>query len=253
MFSYLFKYFSEKRAEKALVLAVSSTVLLYLLLILVAEPLRAFGATTADTVVQFQVTGALSMSCSASSTLGSAVGTGTSGTGSMATAYCQPSTNNSLGYTLSWIIQTGSGAPAVHAACTSTTPCYGTGHLLSNNVTSGYPDVILAFDRKGSHVNQPGQFDSTTIGTGSGSRWAARLRANSTTTAGASVTWGSDGASEGFLNVGTGSAVNIVKRSSPTSGAGDIENFLFKVVIPSGSFQPTGTYKATIRFTATDN
>lgn len=253
MFTYLFGDFTREQCRKAVALGVSSTVLLYLLATVVAEPLRAFGATTADMVVQFVVTGSLSMSCSASSTLGSAVGTGTSGTGSMATAYCQPSTNNSLGYTLSWIIQTGSGAPAVHANCTNTATCYGTGHLLSNNVTSGFPDIIQAFERKGSHVNQPGQFDSTTIGSGSGSRWAARLRGNSDTAGGASVTWGADGSTEGFLNVATGSAVNVARRNNPTSGAGDVENFLFKVVIPSGSFQPTGTYKATIRFTVTDN
>ena len=253
MFSYLFANLTRKRANKALSLGISATVLLYLSLVMIAEPLRALGATTADVVVQFLVTGSLSMSCSASSTLGSAVGTGTSGTGGMATAYCQPSTNNALGYTLSWIVQTGSGAPAVHANCTNTNTCYGTGHLLSNNVTGGYPDVIKAFDRKGSHVNQPDRFDGTEIGSGSGARWAARLRANSSTTGGGSVTWGADGSTEGFLNVATGSAINIAKRNNPTSGSGDIQNFLFKVFIPSSSFQPTGTYKATIRFTVTDN
>jgi hypothetical protein len=171
----------------------------------------------------------------------------------MATASCTPITNNSNGYTLSWIIQTGSGAPAVHANCTNSATCFGTGHLLSNNVTSGYPDVIKAFARYASHVNNPGRFDSTTIGTASGSTWAARLRANSTTAGGGSVTWGADGATEGFLNVSTGSAVNIARRNTETSAAGDTENFLFKVVIPSSGFQPTGTYKATIRFTVTDN
>jgi len=226
---------------------------LYVLVVFVAEPLRALGATTADTVVQFSITSALSLTCSASSTLGTAVGSGTSGTGAMATAYCTPITNNAQGYTLSWIIQSGSGAPAIHANCTSTAPCYGTGHLLSNNVTSGYPDVIKAFDRKLSHVNNPGRFDQTTILSGSGSRWAARLRGNSDTTGGASVVWGTDGALEGFLNVATGATVNIAKRNNPTSGAGDLEHFLFKVVIPSSSFQPTGVYKATISFTATDN
>lgn len=244
---------SPNRRSRVLSVGLAATAALYVLTVFVAEPLRTFGATTADTVVQFTVTSALSVTCSSTSTLGSAAGNGTSGTGAMATAYCTPITNNALGYTLSWIIQTGSGAPAVHANCTSTATCYGTGHLLSNNVTSGYPDVIQAFARKGSHVNNPGRFDSTTIGTGSGSRWAARLRGNSTTTGGASVTWGADGSTEGFLNVATGSAVNIAKRTTETSASGDTENFLFKVVIPSGTFQPTGTYKATVRFTVTDN
>lgn len=253
MLSLFFQTMSRQRRERAMSIGVIATVVLYMLVVLVAEPLRALGATTADTVVQFVVTGALSLDCSSSSTLGSAAGNGTTGTGAMATAYCTPSTNNALGYTLSWIIQTGSGAPAIHANCTSVATCYGTGHLLSNNVTSGYPDVIQAFDRKLGHINNPGRFDSTTIGTGSGARWAGRLRGNSTTTGGASVTWGADGATEGFLNVATGSTVNIAKRNTPTSGAGDTENFLFKVVIPSGAFQPTGTYKATVRFTVTDN
>ncbi len=65
--------------------------------------------------------------------------------------------------------------------------------------------------------------------------------------------WGSDSPTEGFLNVATGSAVNIARRNTPTSGEGDLQNFLFKVVIPSGSFQSTGTYKSTVTFTATDN
>lgn len=244
---------TSNRRTRVLSVALAATASLYLLVVFVAEPLRTLAATTADTVVQFQVTSGLSLTCSASSTLGSAVGTGTSGTGAMATAYCTPITNNSLGYTLSWIIQTGSGAPAIHANCTNAAPCFGTGHLLSNNVTSGYPDVIQAFARKLGHINNPGRFDQTTILTGSGARWAARLRANSTTVGGGSVTWGSDGATEGFLNVATGSTVNIAKRNTETSAAGDTENFLFKVVIPSGSFQPTGTYKATVRFTVTDN
>ena len=141
----------------------------------------------------------------------------------------------------------------MHANCTNANTCYGTGHLLSNNVTGGFPDVIKAFDRKGAHVNSPGIMDSTTIGTGSGSRWGARLMANSTTPGGASVTWGADGANAKMLNVATGSAVNIAKRTTETSSLGDTQNLLFKVYIPSSSFQPTGTYKATIRFTVTDN
>ncbi len=244
---------SPNRRARVLTVGMAATASLYVLVAFVAEPLKTLGATTADTVVQFTVTSALSVTCDANSTLGSAAGNGTSGTGAMATATCTPITNNALGYSLSWIVQVGSGAPAIHANCNSTATCYGTGHLLSNNVTGGYPDVIKAFDRKGGHVNNPGRFDSTTIGSGSGSRWAARLRGNSTTTGGGSVSWGADGATEGFLNVATGSAITIAKRTTETSGAGDNQNLLFKVVIPSGAFQPTGTYKAKIRFTVTDN
>lgn len=241
------------RRSRILSVGMAATAALYVLTVFVAEPLRSFAQTTANTVVQFTVTSALSVTCSNTSTLGSAAGNGTSGTGAMATAFCTPITNNSLGYTMSWIILTGSGAPAVNANCTSVNTCFGTGHLLSNNVTSGLPDVIRSFARRGAHINNPGRFDSTTIGTASGSTWAARLRGNSTTVGGGSVTWGADGANEGFLNVATGSAVNIARRNTQTTAAGDRQNFLFKVVIPSGAFQPTGTYRATIRFTVVDN
>jgi hypothetical protein len=124
---------------------------------------------------------------------------------------------------------------------------------LSNNVTAGRPDTIRAFQRIGGFVNVPGRFDDTTIVTGSGSRWAARLRSNSSTTGGASVTWGTDGATEGYLNVATGSAVNIAKRTTETASTGDVENFSYKVVIPASVFQPTGTYRATIVYTVVDN
>ena len=251
-------FLSPGRRARVLSVGLAATMSLYVLVVFVAEPLRAFGATTANTVVQFDVTSGLSVTCSATSTLGSAVGTGTAGTGALATAYCNPITNNSLGYTLSWIIQTGSGAPAVHASCTNAAPCYGTGHLLSNNVTSGYPDSIRSIRIKtttNSYWDTTARrIDSTTVPSGSGSRWGARLMANSTTPAGATITWGADtDETMGFVHVNTGSAVNVAKRTSETSATGDIENFLFKVYIPSGSFQPTGTYKATILFTVTDN
>lgn len=246
------------RRSRVVSVGIAATVSLYVLVAFVAEPLRTLGATTDDTVVQFTVTSALSVDCSTASTLGSAAGDGTSGTGALATARCIPITNNSQGYTLSWIIQTGSGAPAVHANCTNAAPCYGTGHLLSNNVTSGYPDIIRSI-RLGYTTNShwdlnARRIDNTTVPSGSGARWGARLMANSTTPDGGSVTWGADtDETMGFLAVNTGASVSIAKRTSETSAAGDIQNLLFKVFIPSGAFQPTGTYKATIRFTVTDN
>ena len=252
-------YLSPERRVRALSVGLAATTVLYALVVFVAEPLKSLAATTADTIVQFTVTSALSVTCSATSTLGSAAGNGTvAGSGSLATAYCQPVTNNGLGYSLSWIILSGSGvSPSVNSGCTPALPCYGTGHLLSNNVTSGYPDVI-----KSMRVRTSGdtywdtrvrQLNDTTVTSGSGSRWGARLRAISSTPGGGSITWGSDGASEGFVHVNTGSSVTIAKRTTETSSTGDLEHFLFKVVIPSGAFQPTGTYKSTIRFTVTDN
>jgi len=250
---------SAERRVRVLSVGLSATLALYALVIFVAEPLKTFGQTTANTVVQFTVTSALSVSCSGTSTLGSAAGNGTAGTGALATAFCQPITNNSLGYTLSWIILSGSGvSPSVNAGCNSVTTCFGTGHLLSNNVTAGLPDVIRSMRIRSTGGDtfwetRGRRFDQTTTLSGSGSRWGARLRAISTTPAGGAVTWGTDGATEGFLAVATGSSVNIAKRTTQTSAAGDLQHLLFKVVIPSGAFQPTGTYRATVRFTVVDN
>ena len=245
---------SRDRKTRVLSVGTAAAVALYLLIVFVAEPMRSLAATTADTVVTYTVTSTLSLTCDAASTTGTTPGSGSSGTGALATAKCQPITNGSLGYTLSWIILTGSGAPAINANCTNSATCYGTGHLLSNNVTGGYPDTIKAFPRRGAHVNNPGRIDSTTVPTASGAVWGARLMANSTTAGGASVSWGADtDETMPFLNVATGSAVNIAKRTTETASTGDLENFLFKVYVPSSSFVPTGTYKASIRFTVTDN
>ncbi len=241
---------SQGRMSRVLSVGAASAASLYLLVVFVAEPMRSLAATTADTVVTYTVTSALSLTCDAASTTGTTPGNGSAGTGALATAKCTPITNSALGYTLSWIIQTSTGSTS--PICTGN--CYGTGHLLSNNVTSGKPDTILAFPRFGSHVNQPGQIDSTTVPTASGAVWGARLMANSTTAAGASVTWGADtDETMPFLNVATGSAVNIAKRTTETASTGDIQNFLFKVYVPASSFVPTGTYKARIRFTVVDN
>lgn len=242
-------YIAPTRRIRVITVGLAATISLYLLLVLVAEPLRTVAATTANTVVQITVQSVLSITCTSTATIPAALGSGTTGTGSIGTGTCTPITNNSLGYTLSWLINTSSGSTS--PPCVGN--CYGTGHLLSNNVTAGKPDTIRAFQRIGGFVNVPGRFDETTILTGSGSRWAARLRSNSTTTGGASVTWGSDSATEGYLNVATGSAVNIARRTTETSSTGDIQNFSYKVVIPASVFQPTGTYKATILYTVVDN
>ncbi len=79
------------------------------------------------------------------------------------------------------------------------------------------------------------------------------MKSSSTTTSGAGKSWGSDGSSETFLNVGTGSAVSLVKRTTETSAAGDLEYIQFKANIGASSAQPTGTYKATVTISVIDN
>jgi hypothetical protein len=75
----------------------------------------------------------------------------------------------------------------------------------------------------------------------------------SSTIGGGDISWGNDGDHEGFLNVTTGSIVNIAKRLTETTPSGDTEVIKYKVYIPTGVFQPTGYYKVTVQYTATDN
>jgi hypothetical protein len=241
---------TSRRRTRVLTVGLAAVISLYVLMVFVAEPLRTLAAVDYTTVT-LQVTSAIALSCTHDVTLPSVPGSGTSGSGTTVLGYCTPITSDALGYTLGWRVVTGSGAPAL--GCSSANPCYGTGHMLSNHLTGGYPDAILAFARNGNKVGVPGDFDGDTIKTGSGSRWAARLMATSTTPGGGDITWGADGAHEGFLNVGTGSIVNIAKRTTQTSPTGDIEVIKYKVYIPIGVFQPSGTYKVTVQFTATDN
>lgn len=258
MFSYLFQQMSSRRRERALTLGLIATVTLYLIVVLIAEPLRSLAQTSDETVVTFTVTGALSLDCDAAAT-GSAAGNGTSGSGAFATSQCTPSTNNALGYTLSWIIQTGSGvSPSINSGCNSTTTCFGTGHLISNNVTAGRPDIIRSMRVRTTGDTywdtRPRILNNTTVPVGSGARWGGRLRAISTTPGGGAITWGPDtDEAETYLHVNTGSSINVAKRTSPTIGLGDSQFFLWKVVIPSGTFQPTGSYRARVLFTVTDN
>jgi len=256
---------SADRRARVVSVALAAAASLYFILALVAEPLGSYPAyalttATGTTVLSVTVTGAASISCTASASLGSISGNTASptGTGAMGTSQCTVITNNTTGYNLNWVIKTGSG-DSRGTSNGITGGRYGTGHMLNMSLTGGFPDAIQAFARKGGHVSVPFRFDYSTganganITSGSGSRWAGRLRGNSTTVGGGTVSWGSDSATEGFLNVGTGYAVQVAKRTSETSSTGDVENFLWKVLIPASTFQPTGTYKVEVQVSMVDN
>lgn len=67
------------------------------------------------------------------------------------------------------------------------------------------------------------------------------------------MTWGSDGASDTWLNVATGSTVEIANRSTATTAGGDVQYVGFRVKVGANKIQPTDTYKAIVTFTATTN
>ncbi len=236
---------STDRQYKVLTLGVTVAVSLYLALALLAEPVSGFlaraSSATGTTVVSLTMVGTTSISCSNSVSITTSTGAtagqyhGTGGT----YARCLVVTSNSAGYTLRWIITTGSGG-------------YGTGHLNNMSVTGGQPDRILAY--KVASAGTPETFAAPNAANpNTTSRWAARIKSSSTTAGGAGKNWGTDGSSETWLNVGTGAQVSLVKRNSVTTAPGDIELIQFKAYIGSSSAQPSGTYRATVFITANDN
>ncbi len=234
---------SAERQLKVVTIGIAAAATLYLALALLAEPVSGFlaraASATGSTVVNLTVVSTTSISCSSSVSITTSTGATTGqyhGTGGTY-AKCTVVTSNSQGYTLRWVITTGSGG-------------YGTGHLNSMNVTGGQPDKILAY--KPASAGTPETFAApNTANPNTTSRWAARVKSASTTTGGAGKNWGTDGSSETWLNVGTGAQVSLVKRTTET--AGDTELIQFKAYIGSASAQPSGTYRATVIITANDN
>lgn len=153
---------------------------------------------------------------------------------------CTVVTNNTLGYTLAWQILSGTGAAGSRT---------GTGHL--NGYIAG--NRIKALKPAVSNTPEAFTNQTPTANVTNDARWAARLSSTSTTTGGAGVTWGANGTNDTWLNIGTGSALNIANRGSETSPSGDVELIGFRAIINGTAIVPTDTYKATVTFTATSN
>ncbi len=230
-------------------MGVSATVCLYVLMAVFVEASRALTAdSSSNVVVSLTVASGLSNSCTSPVALGTINRTGDTSFNTCA-AYgfcttnkttCVISTNETAGYTLSWVVATGTGAAGNRT---------GTGHLngfiAGNRIRALTPAV----------ASTPEAFSNAipTTNVTNDARWAARLSSTSTTTGGAGITWGADGPTDTWLNVGTGSAVNIASRTSETSGAGDSQVIGFRAIINGSAIVPTDIYKATVTFTATSN
>jgi hypothetical protein len=236
-------YLSPARRMRVLSGAVIAASSLYMVLALVAEPTRTFAATTANIAVDVTIPSTLAVSCTSTVSLGNlAAGSAVTGSGT-----CTPITNGSLGYTLKWNITSGSGG-------------YGTGHLNSYIKNTSTPGGNGGYQIRAMGPTTGGTPQTfTTIAHGCVScaatdvRWAARLRAGSTTTGGAAMPdFGADTA-QTFLNIGTGSAVSITKSSAPTAIAGDSEYIQFKAIAGSSNVNAATTYKATVIMSVVNN
>ncbi len=238
-----------RRVLRAWNVGATATALLYCLMVVAAEPARSLAATSSsNSVVSVIVADSLSNSCTASVSLGTITRTGdTSFNTCAAYGFCATNattctivTNNISGYTLTWLVATGTGAAGSRT---------GTGHL--NGYVAG--NRIRALTPAVAGTPEAFSNQVPTANVTNDARWAARLSSTSTTTGGAGIAWGSDGTNDTWLNVGTGSAVAIASRATPTGGAGDSEVIGFRAVLNGSVIVPTDTYKATVTFTATTN
>jgi hypothetical protein len=153
----------------------------------------------------------LSVGCSASVDLGTVAGTGQrTGSGS-----CVVVTDAEAGYTLSWAA---SGASLASGA-----------------------DTIAPYAPSTPNVPENWSVPANQAA------WGGRLRSASTD---AAAEWGTDGASEKWLNVSAATRA-VVTRHTRTSPAGSLEVVQFRAEIGPSVSQPPGLYRTTIIITVT--
>ncbi len=241
---------SSRRRIRVFTVGISAAVSLYFLAALVAEPLRAFALT--ETVwVEVTVNGeAIAFNCDGNNdgTVGSgetlSLGTitfygDTEAYSDSRAARCSVYTGALDGYTVSWQVRTGKDGAF-------------TGHLISQ-----HEDIIRAFGTGSLHSPL---FARTWFlnpeNTQDDSRWGGRVSSNSAGSPPTSnLDFGTDGASEKWTRVATGSAVPIRTKAGPSDGGilGDVIRVGFRVQIGALRAQPTGTYRAEVTFTAALN
>ena len=219
------------RRWRALSVAASATVLLYLMGAFVAEPLRGLAATTSSSNVTVAFNGQISLECDGDgdattnetpevldlSTLSST----NSDTGVYADAraiYCWVSTNNSAGYTLAWNIDTGSGGTL-------------TGHLVSQ-----FEDNIEPIGAQGSAETTP---IAWSVGAAD-SRWGVTVSTNSGSDP---LGFGTNAANDVWARVSTGSSITFGETTAPSQiGDGDLYRIGVRVAVGGSKIQPSGTY-----------
>lgn len=236
---------------RALSLGLTASVALYFLIAMVAEPMRAFGATSDSESATVQITlgASIGLNCDAdgggpgsgetlsltgfsdSGDTGELNGSVSVGTNAV---NCNVRTNNTAGYTLAWQATSGSGGA-------------NTGYMINQ-----FEDLLHPFRyTAGSDAYAtPTAWDSSAVPS-TVSAWGGRLAQSSSGHTAAPITWGNDAASsEKWMAVSTGSTTTIARENNETQETGSNNYIGFRVEVGSNKIQPTGTYKATVTFTA---
>jgi hypothetical protein len=231
------------RRLRVLTVGVAATVSLFFLTVLVAEPMRGLAQDSETVVVSVTLASAIGLSCDADQdnsrgsgeTLNLGTITFTGDTGAYAdsrAAKCRVKTNNVTGYTLGWRVATGSGGTQ-------------TGHLISQ-----FENIIAAFGT-GSARNYTKTWELNPTGDTNDSRWGGRVSSTSSGSDVHPMLWGTDASSEKWARITTGSTVTIRQSTAQSqSGSGDLIKIGFRAAVGATKLQPTGTYKATVTFTA---
>ena len=243
-------FLSPDRRIRVLTVGITATVSLYALMALIAEPMRALGATT-DTetaVVQVTLAAAIGMNCDADGggsgsgeTLALATITEYGDTGPLNATVtvgtnvvqCNIRTNNAAGWDLAWRVTTGSGG-------------FSTGYMINQ-----FENVIDYFES--TDETTPTAWNGGTEPADDESAWGGRLSSTSDHFADSPLTWNANAAdgTERWLKVSSGSTTVIATGTNATSDTGDNNYIGFRVEVGSDKIQPTGTYRVTVNFTAT--
>jgi len=237
--------------NRVTVLTAVAAACLYTLVVMIAEPMQALGATT-DTetaVVQLTLGASIGLNCDAdgggagsgetlsltgfsdSGDTGPLNGSVTVGTNAV---NCNIRTNNTAGYNLAWRVTSGSGGA-------------GTGHMINQ-----FEDKLNPFRyAAGSDsYTTPTAWNSTNVPS-TVAAWGGRLAAASAGYAASPVTWSADAATnEKWMALSTGATTTIARENTETAETGSNNDIGFRVEVGSDKIQPTGTYRATVTFTA---
>ena len=236
--------------NRVTVLTAVAAACLYTLVVMIAEPMQALGATT-DTetaVVQLTLGASIGLNCDAdgggagsgetlsltgfsdSGDTGPLNGSVTVGTNAV---NCNIRTNNTAGYNLAWRVTSGSGGA-------------GTGHMINQFEDKLHPFRYTQSDA----YSTPTAWNSTAVPS-TVSAWGGRLAAASAGYAASPVTWSADAATnEKWMALSTGATTTIARENTETAETGSNNDIGFRVEVGSDKIQPTGTYRATVTFTA---
>jgi hypothetical protein len=221
----------------------AAVMFLYMGFLLVGEAAQTFASTTETAQVELLVASGIGLSCDANNdgingsgetlSLGTITFTGDTGAyADIRAVKCRVITNNTTGYTLGWRAVTGSGGTA-------------TGYMVSQ-----FEDVIAPFGT-GSVANYTKPWELNPTANTNDSRWGGRVSSTSSGSDVAPMLWGTDASSEKWARVKTGSTLTIRQSNAASqSGSGDMIKIGFRAAIGALKSQDTGTYRATVTFTA---